>query len=176
MAYRMYQNDSVGHLNEDPLAPGKDMTFWMNDMGWLGKLAGGLLTGVVGMMVAAIMAGKDKMAMKQLETYMNKMVEMVDNGVHKKKSLLGKIMGSLGFGDRDEYDGDQSKACFRTIQENYLKEIACNGMVLMKNMGFLSDNCSTAISEVETNRFGKAGLGRFQEFVMDPICKLSNKI
>jgi len=70
-------------------------------MGWLGKLAGSLLTGIFGGMVALIMAGKTKAAVQSLENYMNKLVELTDDGVHKKKSIIGALFSKLGVNKRD---------------------------------------------------------------------------
>lgn len=160
-------------LNEDSLAPGHDMTFWANDMGWVGKLCGGLLTAAFAGMVALIMAGKDKAAMKALERYMNKLVERVDDGIHKKKSLMNKLFGRFGVGT---HDGDQSKACLRQIQENFSKKIACDAMILTKSMGFLPSHWNSAIKDLESNTFNNGGMAEFIETVSIPVSKLSNKI
>jgi len=47
-------------------------------MSWFGKLAAGLLTGLLGLIAWLIMKGKDRLAMKKLKQYMNKLVELID--------------------------------------------------------------------------------------------------
>ena len=47
------------------------------------------------------MAGKTKAAVQSLENYMNKLVELTDDGVHKKKSIIGALFSKLGVNRRD---------------------------------------------------------------------------
>jgi hypothetical protein len=60
-------------------APGHSADWWMDfKLGWLGKLAAGLLTGLLGVVAWLLMKGKDRLAMKKLKQYMNKLVELID--------------------------------------------------------------------------------------------------
>lgn len=123
-------------LNE---APGPDLTWWMKGLegGFLGLLGLG-----IGAMAGLFMAGKDKAAQKALERSMNKAVEMIDTGIYKKKSFFGSLLGKIGLGKlvHNEVRGDQSNACFRTIQEMYERNWLKNLFVSAKAAGFLGDN------------------------------------
>lgn len=165
-------NTPAESLNESQLneADGHDMTYWMNNMGWLGKLAGSLLTGIFGGMVALIMAGKTKAAVQSLENYMNKLVELTDDGVHKKKSIIGALFSKLGVNKRD-----QERACFRDIQEKYSKEIACNVMTLVKGLGFVGPKCDAAIQDIENKNYNNGGLSYFYN-IAEQVNRLSNNI
>lgn len=160
-------------LNEDFLAPGHDITHWIPDLGWLGKLTFGLLSGAFGAMAGLLMAGKDRAAMRMLEKTMNKLVEKTDDGLHKKKTILGTLFAK--FGKRD-YTGEQSKGCFRAIQERYSKQVACDAMVLTKQLGFLSDKWSSAASDMESNTFDNGGMHQFLTNVGWPVANISSQI
>ncbi len=165
-------NTPAESLNEAQLneAEGHDMTYWMNNMGWLGTLASSLLTGIFGGMVALIMAGKTKAAVQSLENYMNKLVELTDDGVHKKKSIIGALFSKLGVNRRD-----QERACFRDIQEKYSKEIACNVMTLVKGLGFVGPKCDAAIQDIENKNYNNGGLSYFYN-IAEQVNRLSNNI
>lgn len=118
-------------LNED--VPGKDMGFWLPNLGWLGKLTLGILgTGIAGL-VGLFMAGKDKAAAKALEKYMNRLVELTDSGVFKKKSIFS-------FFGKGKMKGDQSQACFRSCQEIAERTIAKDVLIMGKAAGLLGGN------------------------------------
>lgn len=174
MMFNALNEHKVGVLNEaDSLYAGADMTGWMKDMGWIGKLAGVALTGLLGAMIALIMAGKDAAAMDSLEKYMNKLVERVDDGIHKKRTLWGKLMGKLGF--NNEHDGDQSNSCMRQIQENFSKGVACQGMVYLKQLGMLPDKTQQALTDIEMNKYSDGGFQYFLDKISYPVAKLANK-
>lgn len=157
--YKLIDEDNQPKpLNED--TPGHDLTFWIPGLGWLGKLAGGLLTAGLAGIVGLIMAGKDKMAAKSLEKYMNKLVETTDNGLHKKKSLF-----SFFSKDKTKFSGDQSFSCFRAIQEIYERKIAANTLVAGKACGFFGND---AISSA-TSQTIEGGLNDFKANVIKPV-------
>ena len=118
-------------LNED--VPGRDLGFWLPNLGWLGKLSLSILgTGVAGL-IGLFMAGKDKAAARALEKYMNRLVELTDSGVFKKKSFLS-------FFGKGKMRGDQSQACFRACQEIAERTIAKDVLIMGKAAGLLSGN------------------------------------
>lgn len=141
-------NDEPEMLTEEELleAAGHDMTYWLQNMGWLGKLGGALFGGIFAGLMSLIMAGKDKAAQKLLERYMNKLVELTDDGRNKKHSFF-----SL-FGAKRENTGDRSQACFRTIQENVERNRLTYGTIFCKAAGLLGDSpISDALSAGATN-------------------------
>lgn len=54
---------------------------WFIDCSWIVKLSAGLLTGLLGIVAYLMMKGKDRLAMVKLKQYMNKLVELTDQGV-----------------------------------------------------------------------------------------------
>jgi hypothetical protein len=68
------------------------------------------------------MKGKDRLAMKKLKQYMNKLVELIDQGVNKKRPWYSFLMISK---KKRQNNGDYNKACFRTIQETAERNMAC---------------------------------------------------
>lgn len=135
-------------LNED--MPGKDMGFWIPNLGWLGKLTFGIFsTGIAGL-VGLFMMGKDKAAARALEKYMNKLVELTDSGVFKKKSFLS-------FFGKGKMKGDQSQACFRACQEIAERTIAKDVLIMGKACGLLSGN---GMSDAIAGNSQNGGLGQ----------------
>lgn len=169
-------------INElDYVGPGKDMHWWWDglDLKWLGKLAAGILTGLVGTMISLIIAGKDAAAMDELQKAMNKLVEKTDDGIYKaksKSSFFGRLMQRFRKSKEDKFYGERNNACFRTIQEDFLKQVACDGAVLAKNMGFLSSKWSDAVGEIESNSFKNGGFAYFMENIGKPVASLSSGI
>lgn len=166
------END-IQSLNEVGTAPGHDMTYWIPDMGWLGKLAASVLgTGLAGL-VGLIMAGYDKAAAKQLEKYMNKLVELTDVGLHKKKSFFSFF--GIKLGKTKKFEGDQSQSCFRSIQELVERNMAKNILICGKATGLLSRNgLDDANSGISTNGglLNSSLPGSFKVNVADKIAPL----
>ena len=119
-------------------APGHSADWWMDfKMSWFGKLAAGLLTGLLGLIAWLIMKGKDRLAMKKLKQYMNKLVELIDQGVNKKRPWYSFLMISK---KARKNTGDYNKECLRTIQETAERNMACLYTQCIHNLGFLSPN------------------------------------
>ena len=134
-------NTDINAINEaGGTAPGHDMTYWIPDMGWLGKMAMGILgTGIAGM-GWLIMQGWDKRAAKQLEVHMNKLVELTDDGINKKQSFFSRFGQKIKnfFGEKNR--ADQSDSCFRYAQEMVERELAKNVLIAGKSCGLLTGN------------------------------------
>lgn len=156
--YKLAEADKLKPLNED--TPGHDMTFWIPGLGWLGKLAGGLLSFGLAGIIGLIMAGKDKAAAKALEKYMNKLVETTDNGLYKKKSFFSWFSR-----DKTKFTGDQSYSCFRSIQEMYERKICTNTLVAGKAAGYFGSN---PLQDAASQTLG-GGLKDFKKNVVDGI-------
>ena len=93
---------------------GPDMTYFAQGLG-------GLFGGLFGIFLTLIMHGKTKQAIKMLENSMNKIVETVDDGLHKTKgrglwnrfrTFVGKVFGK---DTSEENSGEQNTMCLRTI-------------------------------------------------------------
>lgn len=119
-------------------APGHAADWWLPEglkLGWLGKLAAGLLTGLLGIAAWLFMKGKDRLAMKKLKQYMNRLVELIDMGINKKRPWYSFLMASK---KNRNNTGDFNKACFRTIQETAERNMACLYTQCVHNLGFFN--------------------------------------
>lgn len=147
---QMYEMPITTDVINEGTAPGKDQTYWIPNMGWLGAIAGGILgTGLAGM-IGLFMAGKDKAAARALERYMNRLVDLVDLGLYKKKSILSFI----GLGKQR---GEQSRACFRNIQEIIERRMCTQIMVAGKVCGFFGKE---PLTDVINQNFESGGLNQ----------------
>ena len=74
-------NESASPLNEG--AEGLDCMAWLRGikLGWLGKIAMAGLAALGTGIAALLIAGKDKLAMIRLKKYMNRIVEIMDQGI-----------------------------------------------------------------------------------------------
>ena len=121
-------NEAEGHASD-----------WWIDCSWIVKLSAGLLTGLLGIIAWLFMKGKDRLAMAKLKQYMNKLVELTDQGVNKKRPWYSFLMP----GRKNKQNiGDYNKACFRTIQETAERNMACLYTSTIHDLGFLSPRLS----------------------------------
>jgi hypothetical protein len=131
---------------------GPDMTWWAAGLG-------GLFGGIMSLIIALIMRGKSKMAIRMLEKYMNKLVEKVDDGTYKAKGrgLWNRIKVGVGnlFGKdwSGKNSGEQNNICLRTLQENFSADVATKSMVLCKKLGILPDNYDAAVTAFKNGDF-----------------------
>ena len=148
-------NNELNTLNE--VQSGISADYWLKGLklGWLGKLAAGLLTGLIGLVAWLLMKGKDRLAMVQLKKYMNKIVELIDQGVHKKRPWYSFLIPSKR-GQRNV--GEYNKACFRTIQETAERNMACLYTQCIYNLGFLN-NSRTDFSGITSGMVPEEGSG-----------------
>lgn len=156
--------DSQQPLNE---AEGHSADWWLPDLGWVTKLAGGVLTGVLGSVAWLLMAGKDKLAMNRLKKYMNKLVELTDQGINKKRPWYSYL---IPFSKSRNNTGEYSRGCFRTIQETEERNLACLYTQTAHALGFYNPN-STDFSRTSTTGLPEAGSGldMFKANVLDKI-------
>lgn len=144
-------------------APGEPTDWWLTNikLGWLGKLAAGLLTGLLGTVAWLMMKGKDRLAMKKLKQYMNKLVELVDQGVNKKKPWYAFLIPTK---KGQQNTGDYNRSCFRTIQETAERNMACLYTSCIHDLGFLSPDITNFKSLVgEKTAQEGSGLSIFEE-------------
>lgn len=148
-------NEAEGHSSD-----------WFIDVSWIIKLSAGLLTGLLGIVAWLMMKGKDRLAMMKLKQYMNKLVELTDQGVQKKKPWYSFLFS----GRKKKNTGDYNKACFRTIQETAERNMACLYTKCIHDLGFISPNM-TSFSELEnwTSPLPGSGLDKFHNQVIENI-------
>ena len=166
-------------LNEEQLnevagdTDGPDMTYWAKGLG-------GLFGGLMGIVIALIMRGKTKAAIRMLENYMNKIVEKVDDGLNKKKGRglwarlktgIGKLFGKDWSGKNS---GEQNTMCLRVIQENFQANIGTKAMVLCKKLGLLPTDWNSAITALQANDFTRGSMNKFIENIAKPLVDLGN--
>lgn len=170
--YEFIENDPEmkGELFE---APGHAADWWMDfKIGWLGKLAAGLLTGLLGLVAWLLMKGKDRLAMVKLKQYMNKLVELIDMGVNKKRPWYSFLMLSK---KKRQNTGDYNKTCFRTIQETAERNMACLYTQCVHNLGFFNPG-KTDFRGITSGMLPEdgSGLGNFRLAMAGNISKLED--
>ena len=147
-------NDPDLHtLNE---AEGHSADWWM-DCSWILKLSAGLLTGLLGIIAWLFMKGKDRLAMMKLKQYMNKLVELTDSGVNKKRPWYSFLLPGR---KNKQNTGDYNKSCFRTIQETTERNMACLYTQCIHRLGFLSPSL-TNFNSITNMPPEDSGLGMF---------------
>lgn len=152
---------------------GPDMTWWAAGLG-------GLFGGIMSLIIALIMRGKSKMAIRMLEKYMNKLVEKVDDGTYKAKGrgLWNRIKVGVGnlFGKdwSGKNSGEQNNICLRTLQENFSADVATKSMVLCKKLGILPDNYDAAVTAFKNGDFTSGSFQKFIENIGEPINEIGN--
>lgn len=152
--FEYIMNDPDLHtLNE---AEGHAADWWM-DCSWILKLSAGLLTGLLGIIAWLFMKGKDRLAMMKLKQYMNKLVELTDSGVNKKRPWYSFLL----IGRKNKQNtGDYNKSCFRTIQETTERNMACLYTQCIHRLGFLSPSL-TNFNSITNMPPEDSGLGMF---------------
>ena len=152
--FEYIMNDPDLHtLNE---AEGHAADWWM-DCSWILKLSAGLLTGLLGIIAWLFMKGKDRLAMMKLKQYMNKLVELTDSGVNKKRPWYSFLLPGR---KNKQNTGDYNKSCFRTIQETAERNMACLYTQCIHRLGFLSPSL-TNFNSITNMPPEDSGLGMF---------------
>lgn len=158
--FEYIMNDPDLHtLNE---AEGHAADWWM-DCSWILKLSAGLLTGLLGIIAWLFMKGKDRLAMMKLKQYMNKLVELTDSGVNKKRPWYSFLLPGR---KNKQNTGDYNKSCFRTIQETEERNMACLYTQCIHRLGFLSPSLTNFNSITSGDEpADDSGLGKFFDIV-----------
>lgn len=156
-----FKEDSQLAVNEG--AEGLDNMAWTRDikLGWLGALAAAGLTGLGTGLAALITAGKDKIAMWKLKRYMNRLVEIIDQGILKKRSFFSFLMPKK----KSKFMGERNLACLRSIQEMADRNMTTGVMSAAHKLGFFGQGSMMNIQSGGTPQHG-GGLDAFQRNVL----------
>lgn len=157
-------DESAPALNEG--AEGLDCMAWLRglNLGWLGKLAGAGLAALGTGIAALIVAGKDRIAMWRLKKYMNRLVEVIDQGIQKKRPLLTAIMPKSWA----KWHGEKNLTCFRSYQEMADRTMANGVMSAAHKLGYFAQGQMMNISSGATPQPG-GGLDDFRKNVLSQI-------
>ncbi len=151
-------------LNEG--AEGLDSGAWIRglNLGWLGKLAMAGLAGLATGIYALLVTGKDLLAISRLKTYMNRLVEIMDQGIKKKRSFLTSILPKSW----SKWRGERNLACFRSIQE--MADRSMTNMVMngAHKLGFFAPGKMMQIQSGDTPQPG-GGLDDFKKNILGKI-------
>jgi hypothetical protein len=160
-------NDNVELITEAIGAEGQDAYAWIRGLklGWLGKLvAGGL--GLLGTGLAALIAaGRDKAAIKKLKNFMNRIVEVTDMGIHKKRPWYSFLIPSK---EKRNNIGEYNIGCFRTIQETADRNMTNAVMQAAHRLGYFKSGDMMNISNGAGPQPG-GGLDAFKNNVLNQL-------
>ena len=148
-------------------AEGQDPYAWVKGLklGWLGKLAMGGLTILGTGIYALLVAGKDKLAMEKLKYYMNRLVEVTDMGLHKKRPFYSKFGFTKKF---RQNTGEYNTGCFRTIQETADRNMCNSVMNAAHKLGYFNSGSMMDISNGAAPQQG-GGLSVFNDNVLSKL-------
>ena len=154
-------NQTVALLLEGQ--PGKDHMAWLQGVNvkGFGKLfLAGL--GLLGTGIALLATNiRDRLAMIKLKAFMNKMIEIVDNGILKRRSFLSKMFNW-------KYRGEHNVACFRFIQETADRNMALGVMQAAKKLGYFAPGQMQNIASGANPQEG-GGLSDFNNNVLSKL-------
>ena len=142
-------------------AEGWDHTKFLPNLSGLGKwfVAGlGLLGTGIALLASDI---KNKIAMIKLKAFMNRLVEIIDQGINKRRSWLSKM---FNWKNR----GEHNTACFRFIQETADRNMALSVMQAAKRLGYFAPGQMTQIASGSNPQPG-SGLAAFDDNVLSKI-------
>lgn len=146
-------------------AEGQDAYAWIRGVPWIGKLAAAGL-GLLGTgLTALIIAGKDKLAIAKLKYFMNRLVELTDQGVHKKRPWYSFLTPSKR---KRNNMGEYNMGCFRMIQETADRNMTVAVMQSAHRLGYFSSGNMMNISNGEGPQVG-GGLDAFNQNVLSKL-------
>ncbi len=159
-------------LNEAAGGEGLDAYAWVKNLSFksLGALA---LSGLafLGTAIATLLVtGKDKLAIEKLKYYMNRMVEITDQGVHKKKPWYAFLFRK---GARQNM-GERNMACFRTVQETADRNMTNSIMSAAHKLGYFNTGSMMNISNSDLPQEG-GGLQAFNANVLSKLTAVIDK-
>lgn len=147
-------------------AEGLDSGAWVRglNLGWLGKLAAIGLTGLATGLAALITAGRDKLAIARLKRYMNRLVELIDQGRLKRQSFFSSLLPTKW----KRWRGEQNIACFRSIQEMADRNMTLGTLSAAHKLGFLALGGMQSLASGASPQPG-SGLDAFKENVLSQL-------
>lgn len=150
-------------VNEGVAGEGYDALYWTKNLklGWLGGLLAAGLTGLATGIAALITAGKDTLAMWKLKRYMNRIVEIIDQGILKKRSFFSFLMPKK----KSQFMGERNLACLRSIQEMADRNMTVSVMSAAHKLGFFGEGDMMNIPSGGTPQSG-GGLDAFRKNVL----------
>lgn len=124
-------------LNESGDKPffGPDVAYWTKGLSWLGPLFAGLIGGAAYGLGKLISAGKQLLAIKKLKNYMDKIVDMADEGYSERVGFFGKIKNAI-FGAAKKKNVDMGS--FKSQATEINRTFNGAATLLLKNMGVVS--------------------------------------
>lgn len=167
-----YDEDDSELLNEAAGGEGLDAYAWVKNLSFksIGALA---LSGLafLGTAIATLLVtGKDKLAIEKLKYYMNRMVEITDQGVHKKKPWYAFLFRK---GARQNM-GERNMACFRTVQETADRNMTNSIMSAAHKLGYFNTGSMMSISNSDLPQEG-GGLQAFNANVLSKLTAVIDK-
>lgn len=148
-------------------AEGQDAYAWIRGIPWIGKMAAAGL-GLLGTgLTALIVAGKDKLAIEKLKYFMNRLVELTDQGIHKKRPWYSFLFRKK----HRENMGEYNMGCFRMIQETADRNMTNTVMQAAHRLGYFATGDMMQISNGEGPQIG-SGLDMFNQNVLSQINRI----
>lgn len=155
--------NEMTQLSVNEGAEGVDHMKWLSGINvkGFGKLfLAGL--GLLGTGIALLATNiSDKIAMIKLKSFMNKMTEIVDQGIKKKRSFLSKMFNW-------KWRGEHNVACFRFIQEAADRNMALGVMQAAKKLGYFAPGQMQNIASGSNPQDG-GGLSDFNNNVLSKL-------
>lgn len=155
--------NEITQLSVNEGAEGLDHMAWLRGINvkGFGKLfLAGL--GLLGTGIALLATNiRDKIAMIKLKSFMNKMTEIVDQGIKKKRSFLSKMFNW-------KWRGEHNVACFRFIQEAADRNMALGVMQAAKKLGYFAPGQMQNIASGSNPQDG-GGLSDFNNNVLSKL-------
>ena len=99
--------------------------------------------------------------MWKLKRYMNRLVEIIDQGILKKRSFFSFLMPKK----KSQFMGERNMACLRTIQEMADRNMTTSVMDAAHKLGFFGQGDMMSIESGGTPQAG-GGLDAFQKNVL----------
>jgi len=159
-------------LNEAAGGEGLDAYAWVKNLSFskLGTLALSGLAFLGTALATLIVTGKDKLAIEKLKYYMNRLVEVIDQGVHKKKPWYAFFFRK---GARQNM-GERNMACFRTVQETADRNMTNSVMSAAHKLGYFGNGSMMNISNSAAPQEG-GGLQAFNTNVLSKLTAVIDK-
>ena len=148
-------------------AEGQDAFAWIRGLhlGWLGTAVAAGLGALSTAIAFLLIHGKDRLAMEKLKYYMNRLVEITDQGVKKKRPWYSFLIPSK---NQRQNIGEYNMGCFRTIQETSDRNMTNAVMSAAHKLGYFNTGDMMSISNAEGPQPG-SGLDAFRQNVISQL-------